>query len=191
MGAAVMNVNGGKVIMTGCTISGVTTQQGGAIYNGGKNSTIELTNCTLTGNKAKTYGSGKCKGGAIINDNGTVKLTGCTLRDNAATPGDNGRSDGGAIYGSGAFGRILLTDCTLTGNSAMYGGAVRSADGCFIVMERCLLASNTSTQLGGAIYHDADQKGKDQTMILDSCSLIGNRGLTVPLTKTVTSRRFP
>ena len=96
-----------------CLFSGITTANGGAVYNS-VSATATLTNCTFSGNS--TAGSG----GGLYND-GTASLTNCTFSGNIAP-------FGGAIYD---YGTLSVTSCTFSGNTATQSstGAALYEDG--------------------------------------------------------------
>ena len=73
--------------MTSCVFSGNTGSSAGGIENYSENGPISVSNCTLTGNTATTYG-----GGGMENDIGfgPITLTNCTLTDNTAPSGYGG-----------------------------------------------------------------------------------------------------
>ena len=67
--------------ISGLTITGGnTTGSGGGLYNGG---TTTLTNCTVSGNSATSYGG---YGGGLYNG-GTLTMTNCTVSGNSASYG--------------------------------------------------------------------------------------------------------
>ncbi len=184
-GAAIANEAGATLTMTGCTLTGNSTSDGGgvggAILNQG---TAALIDCSLSGNIAPD-------GGAIMNAGGTLALIGCRLEDNTAPPlnfsyggtGASGPSSGGAI--SNSNGRLSLVDCTLTGNSANDGGAIdnqASYGVSALSLTDCTLSGNTAvvyhgfnTQQpsGGAIANLASSGG-EATLSLIGCRLTGN-----------------
>jgi hypothetical protein len=94
--------------MTDSTVAGNTGEQGGGINN---NSTLVLTNVTVSGNTATIlfpFASGS--GGGISNlASGTLTLTNSTVSGNAAS------STSGGIL---SFGTLTLTNSTVAGNEA-------------------------------------------------------------------------
>ncbi len=184
-GAAIANEAGATLTMTGCTLTGNSTSDGGgsggAILNQG---TAALIDCSLSGNIAPD-------GGAIMNAGGTLALIGCRLEDNTAPPvnfsyggtGASGPSSGGAILNSN--GRLSLVDCTLTGNSANDGGAIdnqASYGVSALSLIDCTLSGNTAVvydgfniqqPAGGAIANLASAGGQ-ATLSLIGCKLTGN-----------------
>ena len=82
---------------------------GGAIFV--KGATVNITNCTLTGNEARNYG------GAIYCKESTLTLDNTTIGGTAG--GDNTAAAGGGIYltGAGASGE-MKNNCTISYNKA-------------------------------------------------------------------------
>ncbi|MBC6719020.1 right-handed parallel beta-helix repeat-containing protein [Treponema sp. Marseille-Q4130] len=133
------------------------TDNGGAVYV--KGGTVEMTLCTLTGNKAD-------KGGAVYaeKDGSTraaVTLKGCTI-------GGTGTNDANkAIFGSDQEGGGLYigelctlklddagsTGCTVQGNTAMKGGGIYAA-GIAQIKGTSKIVNNTADHLGGGIYSE-------------------------------------
>src|SRR5262249_16275199 len=87
---------GAHVTPSDPTIVGGKGYNGGGIYNSG---TLELANCTMSGNSATNgYGGG-------IYNSGTLELANCTLSGNSA-------SFGGGIYNSYSGSTATLDNCT-------------------------------------------------------------------------------
>ena len=133
---------------------------GGAIF-AGASATLQILQCTLSGNMVR-YSGASSLGGAIYGYlNSTMNLTGTVLSSNSARDGGIW-SLGGAIYG-GTDSTILLTQCTLTANSVnggrwCCGGAVHSSFRSTIQLVHCTLSNNiaqgnSSVQVqGGALW---------------------------------------
>ena len=132
----------GTTKLTDCTITGNSAASfGGGVYTAaGKNATLDLTDCTLSGNTA-AFGGG-------MENCDTATLTTCTLSDNLAKRLP--RSSGGGLD---AFsGKTTLTDCTVTGNSAAsFGGGVYTAFGTNATLDLtdCTVYGNTAAFGGG------------------------------------------
>ena len=111
--------SGGVLTLSGCQLEGNTAPRlyfsygnkfesgpgiGGAIFSSG---TLELVDCTLTGNSSN--GGGGAIDDVASSGGSGLSLTDCTLNGDRAQVG-------GAIAGGGTT--FSLTGCTLTGNSS-------------------------------------------------------------------------
>ena len=56
-GGGIQNINSGTVNVTNCTLSGNYAYEGGAVYNNYNGGTMSITNCTLSGNNAEQGGA--------------------------------------------------------------------------------------------------------------------------------------
>jgi parallel beta-helix repeat protein len=117
--------------LSGFTLTNGATRSGGDLYreqSGGgvlcESTNAVITNCTLTGNSAPSFGGGVYYG----------TLNNCTLNGNSAS------WDGGGVYCG------TLNNCTLTSNSASQGGGGAGGG----ILNNCTLASNFATNGGGA-----------------------------------------
>jgi hypothetical protein len=112
-GAAIFN-QGGTVEVTNSTLSGNKAGggRGGGIHNR-EGGTVKVTNSTLSGNTVGGFFGFGLLGGGIYNDNGTVEVTNSTLSGNQAT---NPGGSGAGIYNKA--GTVTLTNSTLSGNIA-------------------------------------------------------------------------
>jgi hypothetical protein len=131
-------VNGGASL----TLDGLILQNGGvspgssgAILNNG---TLTISNSTLSGNSAESYG------GAIRND-GTLTITDSTLSGNSAG------ISGGVIY-NGVGGTVTISNSTFTNNSADFGGAILNDIG-IMTISNSTLSGNLVGYDGGAIFN--------------------------------------
>ena len=134
-------------------IDGMAEEDGGAIYNKGKNLTV--TNCSFKDNLAKSFG------GAIYNVADNLNISGCIFENNEAFSNDGGCA--GAIYTNGRDG--IINNCSFVNNHARFwGGAIRS-NGQSLLITECIFEKNkvqyrptpSYTQLpyGGAIYTES------------------------------------
>ena len=135
--------NVGTMTVSGCTMAGNTAYDGGGIYSRGTltasnstiagnrsifgggglfavgNSTVTLTNCTISNNGIINGNTIDAGGGGVYAALGsTVTLTNCTLANNLAI-GGSGANGGGLHVHYGATAN--LTNCTVSGNSAGNG----------------------------------------------------------------------
>ncbi|MBX7105802.1 MAG: hypothetical protein K1X57_17090, partial [Gemmataceae bacterium] len=185
----------------GITIRDVTltsglASDGGAIYIGNENVTIEnsvingcsatvdggainvenagsltLSYCTVSGNVANDDG-----GGVYVNNGGSVDLFKSTVVNNVAVVGE-----GGGLYffgtanTSGAPGVRALA-CTIAGNSAAAGGGgviLKNFSGNFTVENSTITGNSTINGGGGGILRTGSFTG---TMSLSSTIVSGNTG---------------
>ena len=116
--------------------------QGGALY--ADNSVVELTDVSMEGNIASTYG-----GGIRIRYGATLDATRLTVNDNTA----GGRGGGISAYQTD----VTITDGTFSGNrSGTAGGGIHvdQTDGARVTIE-AELTNNTATSTGGGIHASA------------------------------------
>jgi parallel beta-helix repeat protein len=149
--------------ISGLTISGgKTTGDGGGLRIVGK---ATLTNCTITGNTARSGG------GLLINSRalaGATTLTNCTVSDNSASNIGGGLAN----YGSSRTG---LTNCTVSGNSApnRSGGGLSNIGfsnyGSALALRNTIVAGNTGGDLAGPLTASSTN------------NLIGGNPLLAPL----------
>jgi predicted outer membrane repeat protein len=121
-GGGITNDNGSTLTISGCTVSGNRAYSaGGGVYNFG--ATLQVINSTLSGNTVQDPISGA--GGAVYSVIGgsayQVSLTGCTLSNNSAA------AAGGAIYDVNTT--MAVSGCTLSANSAGVEGSAIYGNG--------------------------------------------------------------
>jgi hypothetical protein len=160
-GGGIDNENGSTLTVSGCTLSNNrAVAYGGGIYN--LQATLTIVNSTLSGNYAGC-------GGGIDNDNGaTLTVSGCTLSNNRAV------DCGGGIYNFGAT--LNVVNSNLSGNvvnnsssGGGEGGAVYSDGlGLTVSMTGCTLSHNTAGFAGGGVYITST------IMTISGCTLSGN-----------------
>ena len=132
--------NNGTLTMMDCTVSNNTSLDatdpagGGGIFNySGKTAT--LTNCTITGNTASTYG-----GGGICNY-GTMTLENCSVKNN------NANTTGGGIFCS-TTSTLSINGCDITSNSAVsYGDGIYIDNSTFNMQGLCTVTGNTDSNI--------------------------------------------
>jgi hypothetical protein len=157
--------NSGTLELANCTLSGnsaINGNYGGGINNSG---TLELANCTLSGNSAiSSYGGG------IVNS-GTAKLANCTLSGNSAAAGGGGTAGGGGIWNTGT---LELANCTLSGNSTDgSGGGI--ANGGTLELANCTLSGNSAAAGGGGIWNLGGYPANGNAIAtLVNCTMSGN-----------------
>ncbi|WP_445241791.1 Calx-beta domain-containing protein [Microcoleus vaginatus] len=135
----------------GLTIAnGLTTDNGGGIYNDG--GTVNVTNSTLSNNTVKDG-----RGGGIYNNGGTVNATNSTFSNNRLSnffnPNLNPIPSGGGIHNEG--GTVNLTNSIFSSNSGFApskGGAISNNSGTVNVTNGTF--SGNSAQDGGGISNN-------------------------------------
>jgi len=127
-------------------ISGVTIRDGNWTYGGGllNTGTLTLTDVTVSGNTATSFG-----GGGIYNGNsGVLTMTNSTVSGNVATIG-------GGIFSGGTRTKLTLADVTVTGNTATIyqGGGIYNIDnGGMTAVTDSTVAGNSAAAAGGGIF---------------------------------------
>jgi len=105
------------VNISGVTIrNGDSAKHGGGIYHGGSG-TLNIADCTLSGNRT-TYGGGSSDGGfggGIYNAGGTLNVTNSTLSNNTARGSVVNTVAGGGIFN---LGTVNVANSTFSGNQA-------------------------------------------------------------------------
>ena len=141
--------------LTNCMISGNYSPSGSGGLN--NNGTVELTNCTLSGNTSARSGSG------ISTNDGWADLTGCTISNNSAT------ESGGGFTSWGGTAPSELSDCTISGNTTSGPGGAVDDMGETVYLTNCTLSDNTSQKGGGGVSIEAGA-----TADLTACTLSSN-----------------
>ena len=163
-GGAIGCGKGGTVKLTNTTIKKCKTSGSGSDSGGGaifaSGATVEMTDCTLTGNEAKS-------GGAIYavkkdSTASTVTISGGTIGGteeadaNKATGNGTGSDGGGGIYIGEACKLTLKDSAQVIGNTAIYNGAGIYTKG-ELTTENCTITDNKTIGAddntgGGGVY---------------------------------------
>jgi hypothetical protein len=169
-GAAVLN-DGGTVNAIGVAFAGNETSspsgaQGGAIVNRG---TLNLQNCSFSGNRAVSVGPTVAAGGAIYNS-GMMNARCCMFSGNSTSSAPmvqdyqaGGSTAGGAVYNVG----IAVIQGSTFSNNVASGGAGLFA---YHYPLGAVDAPPGGTGSGGAIYNEGD-------LSVRASSFIGNKAL--------------
>jgi hypothetical protein len=178
----IFNVDsGGNLSISGVTVSGAKTSGNGGAFN--NQGTLAVSNSTLSGNSAGTFG------GAIFNNNGAITLTNSTLSGNNAT------------YGGGIFnqlGTITISNSTLSGNSATTsGGSGGNGGGIFnnsnltLTVSNSTISGNSAAKHGGGIFNNSNLTLTNSTLSGNSASSRGggiyNSGNNLTITNSTLS----
>jgi hypothetical protein len=187
---------------TGLTVSitGVTIRNGSVAGFGGGifvrpfgSSTLNLTDCVVSGNTATGFNGG----GIATSDGTTLNLTRVTFRNNtsgfngggvacfgcAATLNacafDGNHSTGGALGGGGLFnggGTVTITGATIGANvSDSFGGGITNAGFGALTVQNAALTANqaTGTGGGGGVSNDPSSGGAS-SLTLATSRVFGN-----------------
>ncbi|MDB4265415.1 right-handed parallel beta-helix repeat-containing protein, partial [bacterium] len=174
----------GPLTMVGCTVSDNTTtaSSGGGILFGAESfedavSSINLEDCTISGNRAGGFGVG---GGVQLTPGGSAdspsRFTNCTIVGNSA------RQGGGIFILGSAFrdNTLLVTNCTIIDNAATGadGGGIRSKDA-NLELFNCTIIDNAASVDGGGIRFFLASVGNNtevapSNLKLYNCTIIGN-----------------
>ena len=154
----------GDVTINSCTIDNNSgnsqSGNGGGIDN---DSTLSITNSTISGNSAGLGGG--------INNAGDLTVNNCLVSDNSAIGTSSVDGDGGGIdtYNNGI---VTITESTISNNTASFtGGGIENDDGTLTVTESTI--SGNSSGFGAGICNDSGTTVVDSTI---SGNLASNMG---------------
>jgi hypothetical protein len=155
------------------TLSGFTVTNGGTLNTGDiyqemsgggiwatNNIDVIITNCTLTGNAAYSFGGGVYSGNIIstlIAQNSAYDGGGLA---NSMVTNSLIMSNSASAYGGGTWSGTLK-NCKVISNSGTYGGGTYSGS-----LYGCLVVSNQAFATGG---------GVESASFLNNCTVVGNR----------------
>ncbi len=163
-----IDIDGGKVSITGITLNDNEARLGGGIYISSGNVSITGSGNTITGNLARYTAGG-------IGNQGTLTVENATISSNSAAV------DGGGIYNVGSMSITNTTSATITGNSAgSYGGGVDNLGTLSVV--NVPISNNTAGLGGGGAYNVG-------SMTISNVNLSGNVSPGVVSGKTFTIGR--
>jgi parallel beta-helix repeat protein len=171
--------NFGTATLTNCTVSGNSAGFGGGGLESRTTATTTLTNCTVTSNSA-AYGGGlrsvygtiemnDCTvsgnsagigGGGLSSRYGAITLTTCTVTGNSG------------YYGGGLLtsGPTALTNCTVSGNSAVVGGGLLPE--LDIALTNCTVSGNSAV-VGGGVFNNYGDAALTDCTVCDNSAVIG------------------
>ena len=148
------------VNITGCTLTGNTAKNGGAICAENLIAILTITGGTIgrtTGddaNKAVGGGSDEGRGGALFIKGATVTLTGCTLEGNKAKNGGGVYMEGGNCTLNGS-----LKNNTTTELASSYGGGIYLKNGTLTMKTGAEISGSEASVSGGGVYISARDGG--------------------------------
>lgn len=130
--------DGGTLNMEDCTVTGNSaTYDGGGIYV--QYGAATISNSTISGNSAA-----EGFGGGIMNFGGTVTMTGSTITGNSAG------NQGGGITTGDSTGHLSVTNCSIADNTAVNGGGGINSVGTTTITNS-VITGNSSAYYGSGI----------------------------------------
>src|SRR6266481_2979138 len=157
---------GETVTIFGLTIrNGHSGTRGGGIDNE-SGSTVNITNCTVSGN---TAGGGEISGfGGGIYNSGTLTIVNSTVSGNT-TVGISG--GGGGIVNSGT---LTIVNSTVSGNTATQGaGFNNGGDAATVTITNSTFSGNAASAYGGACFNAATLQIVNSTFSDNSAHFFG------------------
>ena len=180
--ADVIGTEGGSISLKGITFKGADTSTDGAALNINTDGTLNLTDCTFTGNTTTACGAG------LYVSSGRINLDGCRFEQNqavttmapAAEESDTflyGISRGGAIFAVGKDTDLYLTGCKFRSNLAFVGadielqkGADAYAYNSYFIGGLAQAGNNFKNYPGRSINADAMPSGEIGALCLCNCT---------------------
>ncbi|PJJ58955.1 right-handed parallel beta-helix repeat-containing protein [Hymenobacter chitinivorans] len=154
-GGGLTNSSAANSTFTNCTFSNNAANSGGGINTaGGTLTSLKLTGCLFSGNKAtSTFGGG------IAASSSAPTLTNCVFSGNTAA------TNGGGLYNINAS--PALFSCIFVGNAAAAGGGgYFTGSSSSSTLVNCTLTGNTATGNGGGLFFDTSTGGMVRNAIL-------------------------
>ena len=126
---------------THLTINDLTIENGNTYYNGGgiyanSNSSVSLSNSTVSGNYAYSGG------GIYARNSSSVSLSNSTVSGNSAY------SFGGGIF-AGSSSSVSLSNSTVSGNSTYFGGGIFAESSSSVSLSNSTVSGNSANRVGG------------------------------------------
>ena len=170
--------NGKTLILENLTLTGgkvtATDDQGrgGAIY--AKGATVNITNCTFTGNEAH-----EGYGGAIAASGATVAITNCTFTGNQAA------RDGGAVYANkdgSIVSKVTISGGSISSNTVIVkwacGGGIFVAEGSTLTLDEYTDGSGTKHGVqitGNKAGRGGGVRANESTVTMTGCTIKYNQ----------------
>jgi hypothetical protein len=156
--------SGGTLTLKNATLSGGSTDKGGAI--GVFGGTLNIQDCIITGNTAKYYG-----GGIYIYD-GIATIDPTTISKNTARVGGGIMS----FYSS-----LTISNSTITGNRASYGGGIFNQAGTLVIEDNTVISKNSANYGGGidnvALGKSPNPPARDSKVEIHASTITGNKSV--------------
>ncbi|MHC4081345.1 MAG: choice-of-anchor Q domain-containing protein, partial [Planctomycetota bacterium] len=154
-GAGIWNLTGSPTVID-CLITANSAVYGGGMYNR-ENSDPEVTDCTLTGNRATGNG-----GGMLNTEGSDPTILNCAFDGNTGTEG------GGMLNVRSS---PTITDCDFVANEAGWGAGVNNFDNCHPVITGCTFVDNVGGCCGVGM-----QNAIGSSPTVTDCLFQGNLG---------------
>jgi CSLREA domain-containing protein len=163
IGGAILNDFGGTVNLTNVSLTNnkaPSTGQGGAIYN--FHGTVTIEDSTISGNSARF-------GGVISQDSGTVTIEDSTMNGNW-TP-NQFTTFGGVSYSWA--GTVTVRNSTVSGSTMVYGAGMYNDGGSTLNVENSTISGNSAGDGGGIYNNSGTARVKNSTISGNSASAGG------------------
>ena len=175
----IFKVEGGKTLtLTNLTLKGGKPDGSDEEGCGGgilvKGSTLNMTDCAVTGNTAQDGGGIFAKedgstASAVTISGGFIGIVGTGTDANKST----GYTGGGGIYIGDGCSLKMKENVKIIGNqTGASGGGIYTGANCVLTMESCTVSDNTANINGGGIFAQG-------TLTLTSCTVSDNRANSI------------
>ena len=172
-------VKGSTLNMTDCAVTGNTAQDGGGIFAKKDGSTASAV--TISGGFIGSDGTGTDanKSTGYGGGGGIYIDEDCslTMKENVKIIGNQTGASGGGIY-TGANCALTMDRCTVTSNTAGNEGGGIYAQGT-LTLTRCTVSDNTANSVGGGAYLDGTVNINDASTIAHNASGESGGGIYV------------
>jgi len=172
-------VKGSTLNMTDCAVTGNTAQDGGGIFAKKDGSTASAV--TISGGFIGIVGTGTDANKSTgYNGGGGIYIgedCSLTMRENVKITGNKAGASGGGIY-TGANCALTMDRCTVTSNTAGNEGGGIYAQGT-LTLTRCTVSDNTANSVGGGAYLDGTVNINDASTIAHNASGESGGGIYV------------
>ncbi len=191
-----MGLYGNQVVVQDCTVADNSVESFEEAFGGGMGimgdglGMVTITDCTVTGNMARTIFVDAYGAGIFMVDLDSVTMTSCTINGNECiAPEMVPSAHGGGLFAAnvGGEGELLAENCLFAENTAShYGGGMCLID-TSATIALCTIVDNSAGEWGGGIYCD-NVGGSMSNSILwgnsvstDGCQLYNNTGTPIDL----------
>lgn len=164
-GGAIYNCPGSTLTITNCSFSRNRAEAGGAICNGG---TLTISNSTFNGNMARQR-----RGGGIFNY-GMLTINNSSFTDNHVPNGSGGGIHNGQLFGQ--LGTLVINNSTLSRNAADDGdgGGISNPEGATAVIQNSIVSNNVGRNCSGPIISNGYNLSSDNTCNFNNAGDLNN-----------------